>query len=123
VQYLGWMSGTELNDFLCAADLYVQPGTQSATMQNALCARCPVILDDVPSHKLVVNGNGWLLNAKMSLQAVFAEVAHQPSRLKAMSERSLAIARQHLDYKKLAARVCVEADRNAPRARASVIVK
>jgi glycosyltransferase involved in cell wall biosynthesis len=106
VRFLGWMAGPELNDFLCAADLYLQPGTQSVTMQNALCARCPVVLDDVPSHKWVVDGNGWLLNAATPLKGVLAEIARDPSKLRKMSERSLALARKHLDYKKLAARVC-----------------
>ena len=41
VCFLGWKSTEELTDLLCAADVYLQPGTQSATMQHALCCGCP----------------------------------------------------------------------------------
>ena len=44
VTYLGWKSGADLQEYLCAADLYCQPGKVSAIMQNAVCCRCPVML-------------------------------------------------------------------------------
>jgi hypothetical protein len=105
VRFLGWKSPEELNDLLCGADVYVQPGTQSATMQMALCARCPVILDDVPSHAPFVAGNGWLLRGPGDLEKAFAAVAAQCESLPAMAEQSLQIARRLLDYRTLAARV------------------
>jgi glycosyltransferase involved in cell wall biosynthesis len=105
VRFLGWRAAEELNDLLCAADVYVQPGTQSATMQMGLCARCPVILDDVPSHKPFVDGNGWLVRSADELAAAFRQVEADPVALDAMSGRSLAIAAKLLDYRTLAARV------------------
>jgi hypothetical protein len=103
--YLGWKESRELMDYLCAADVYLQPGSQSAIMQNAICHRCAVILDDVPSHKPFVQGNGWLLNSNMILSHVMDSISRNPLQLKQMSETSLAIARKLLDYKKLAARL------------------
>ena len=94
-------------DYLCAADVYLQPGSQSAIMQNALCQRCAVILDDVPSHRPFVNGNGWLLNENLSLIDVLENISENPHQLLHMSEISLAIAQDLLDYKKLAARLYV----------------
>jgi hypothetical protein len=103
VEFLGWRSATELTDLLCAADVYLQPGTQSVTMQHSLCCRCAVILDDVPSHKVYVDGNGWLIGDRAPLEAALAGIAHAD--LPKMQERSLAIASGMLDYAKLANRI------------------
>jgi hypothetical protein len=107
ITYLGWQESTEMMDFLCAADVYLQPGSQSAIMQNALCLRCPVILDDVISHAPYIQGNGWLLNQDLTLLDVFDEIEANPEQLKLMSEKSFEIAQEILDYKKLARRLCM----------------
>lgn len=107
ISYVGWKDSAELMDYLCAADVYLQPGSQSAIMQNALCLRCAVILADVDSHKPFICGNGWLLNKNLSLHHVFDCISCNPSQLEYMAEKSLAIARQLLDYSKLAARLYV----------------
>lgn len=105
ISYMGWKESNELMDYLCAADVYLQPGSQSAIMQNALCHRCAVILDDVPSHHPFIHGNGWLLNANVSLCQVLESISCNPDQLGHMSEASLAIAQKLLDYRKLAARL------------------
>ena len=43
VKYLGWASAERLREYLCASDLYAQPGDVSATMQNALCCGVPAV--------------------------------------------------------------------------------
>lgn len=103
ISFLGWKTPEELRRLLCAADIYVQPGTQSATMQMSLCCRCVVILDDVPSHKPFVEGNGWLINPEMPLAQAFREavVADLPR----MSAESAATAARLLDYRALASRL------------------
>ncbi len=45
VTFLGWKSADEIRSYLCAADLYLQPGTQSSTLQTAICCGCPCILN------------------------------------------------------------------------------
>lgn len=105
IRFLGWRTSEALADLLCAADVYVQPGTQSATMQMALCARCPVILDDVPSHAPYMDGNGWLLRNADDLEAAFGQIAADPQKLHGMSRRSLEIASRLLDYRTLAKRL------------------
>jgi len=109
--YAGWKESSELMDYLCAADVYLQPGSQSAIMQNALCLRCPVILDDVPSHQPFVHGNGWVINDVRSISDVLNDILRNPAQLEYMSTQSLAIARKMLDYKKLAARLYVSHNR------------
>jgi len=105
IVFLGWKSSEDLSDLLCAADVYVQPGTQSATMQMSLCARCPVIVDDVPSHVPYVEENGWKIHGQSDLEKIFADISRSPEMLEPMSEKSLAIARRLLDYRQLAARI------------------
>jgi glycosyltransferase involved in cell wall biosynthesis len=103
VEFLGWKDATGLTDLLCAADVYLQPGTQSVTMQHSLCCRCAVIIDDVPSHKVYVDCNGWLIGDRTPLEAALAGIAKAD--LPLMQERSFAIASRMLDYAKLANRV------------------
>lgn len=105
IQFVGWKSTEDLRALLCAADVYVQPGTQSATMQMSLCARCAVILDDVPSHEPYVNGNGWLVGKKITLDDALREASAHPDQLLAMSRKSSEIAACMLDYRNLAARL------------------
>lgn len=105
VRFIGWLSSDQLRELLCAADIYVQPGSQSATMQMSLCCRCAVVLDDVPSHQPYIDGNGWLIGPKVTLEAAFSEVARQPEVLPTQSARSAALAARLLDYRILASRI------------------
>lgn len=59
--FRGWRQAEALSDLLCAASVYVQPGTQSVNMQMPLCARCSVIIDDVRSHVPYFERDGWRL--------------------------------------------------------------
>lgn len=103
IEFLGWKDANEVRDLLCAADLYLQPGTQSATMQMSLCARCPVVLDDVLSHQPFIDGNGWLINNENDLFDAIESLDIKT--LKIMSKKSYEIAKKQLDYKELSARV------------------
>lgn len=106
ISFLGWMQPDDLFALLCAADIYVQPGTQSVTMQMSLCARCAVILDDVAAHQPYLAGNGWLVGKQMSLSQAFAQVvALAPGQLKEMKTNSGDISRALLDYSLLARRI------------------
>ena len=70
-----------------------------------LMARCPVVLDDVLSHRPFVDGNGWLVRDAKGLELVFAQIRDQPHLLDRMSGRSCQIAQRLLDYRSLAARI------------------
>ena len=106
IQELGWIESVQLQALLCAADVYVQPGSQSATMQMSLCCRCPVVLDDVPSHQMFLNNNGFLVRDAAGLAQALTKLAKTPrQQLHSMSECSAAIAAQLLDYRQLARRV------------------
>jgi glycosyltransferase involved in cell wall biosynthesis len=103
VTFLGWQGSEELTDLLCAADIYLQPGTQSATMQHSLCCGCAVILDAVPSHEPYVDRNGWLVKTEADLTTVLAKLAETD--ISAYKAASLSLSERMLDYTRLAARI------------------
>lgn len=105
VSFLGWKSSEELQKYLCAADMYLQPGSQSATMQNAICCGCPVMLYPHKSHELYLKGNGFYVETVEDMVRVFKTIDSNPKILKDMSEASYKVAYDLLDYRKLAARL------------------
>lgn len=105
VTFLGWQGPDELTALLCAADVYLQPGTQSATMQHSLCCGCAVILDAVSAHEPYVEGNGWLVATSDQLASTFSELENGD--LETKRSASLAFARRVLDYAALSQRVLV----------------
>lgn len=103
VTFLGWQDSGALNELLCGADLYVQPGPQSATMQHSLCCSCAVILLADPTHAPYVAENGWLIRTEADIESAF--VAAQSVDLPLLGKRSKEIAEDMLEYPTLAARV------------------
>ena len=108
ISFLGWQSAEKLKQLLYAADVYLQPGTQSVTMQASLCARCPIVVDDVPSHGPFVRGNGWFAHDEETIAAVLHEIVDDPDRLVTMSTISAEVAAELLDYRKLAERALTD---------------
>jgi 1,2-diacylglycerol 3-alpha-glucosyltransferase len=106
IVFLGWQSADSLRGLLCAADVYVQPGSQSATLQMALCCRRPVIVDDVPSHRVFVQTNGWLAHDFESLERALATAARMgDAEISRMSAESAQVASTLLDYREQAKRL------------------
>lgn len=106
VVYLGWRSSEDLLEYLCAADLYCQPGSVSATMQNALCCGCPVLSFPHASYVDDLDcGEFFWARTQADMEAVFSGLAAAPERLRPMTEGAWRCAREVLDYRKLAARL------------------
>ncbi len=105
INFVGWKEATEVIKYLCAADIYFQPGTQSATMQNAICCGTPVALYPYSSHEPYINNNGFFVSNKNDYIKVFEFILSYPKSLTDMSEASYNIARDLLDYKLLASRL------------------
>lgn len=106
IRYLGWKTGEELQEYLCAADLYCQPGSQSATMQNALCRYCPVMLYPHPSYTVGYDrGEVLWVKTQADVETVFRSLAATPAQLTPLRENAEKFAREVLDYRKLAARL------------------
>lgn len=105
VQYVGWKSGDELQEYLCASDVYVQPGTQSATMQNAACCGCALALYPYESHRYLLGDNAFYIESIGEIERLFRSVLREPDLIREKREGSFLIAKQKLDYKKLAAKL------------------
>lgn len=105
ILYLGWKSGEELLEYLCAADVYLQPGSQSATMQNAICCRCAVVLYPYSSHKPLVDDNGFFVKNTEDIVEVLKKIQNNTNIVNEMKKKSETIGDKFLDYRKLAARI------------------
>lgn len=105
IEFVGWVDAKGLTDLLCACDVYLQPGSQSATMQMALALRCAVVLDDVPSHNQFFCSNGFLLNSQNTIEKVIGSFSYEPETVTQMQKNSHKYAEQFLDYTALANRI------------------
>lgn len=105
INYIGWVDAEKIQSLLCASDIYVQPGSQSATMQQSLCLRNPVILANVKSHYPFIDNNGWLIDDTDELEGIFSMIAKNKNNILNMSEKSFNIAKSLLDYKVLAQKI------------------
>lgn len=107
INYLGWKSSDELSKYLCASDLYVQPGGQSATMQNAICCGSPIAVYPHKSYKFFLRGNGFFIETVECMREVFNDIILHPEKIQVMRDNSLKFAHEVLDYDKVAERLYV----------------
>lgn len=99
--YLGWKKTDDLYKYIAASDLYIQPGSQSATMQSALCLGTPVMVSDTKSYHVFDRGNLFVVDNDDKIVEVFMEIVKNPDVLKHMSVSSFRVARELLNYDKL----------------------
>ena len=102
VSFTGWMSGEELLEVLCGADIYMQPGTQSATMQNAACCACALALYPYESHQYLLGDSAFYVKDYEDIKHLLWQVLENPELIEAKRRESFIIAKEKLDYKKLA---------------------
>lgn len=103
IHYLGWLNSGLLQDYLCAGDLYVQLGGQSATMQNALCCGCAAALYPYESHKYLLNDSVFYIKNLIDLIDIIKTVSNDRSILEEKRKKSFNVAKNVLDYKKISA--------------------
>lgn len=106
IRYLDWKTGEELQEYLCAADLYCQPGSVSATMQNAVCHNTPVMSYPHPAYTADLDyGQFFWVRTQADMEQVFAQLKADPTLLVPMTANSRRCAAEVLDYRRLAARL------------------
>lgn len=106
IRYLGWKTGAELQEYLCAADLYCQPGSVSATMQNAICRNTPVMSYPHPAYTAALDrGQFFWVRNQADMEHAFTKIKADPDVLPPMSAAARRCAEELLDYRKLAARL------------------
>ena len=74
IEYLGWKNSSELTDYLCACDLYCQPGGVSATFQNAICCNCPVLTYRHAAYKAYDYGNLVWIETETDIEIAFRKI-------------------------------------------------
>ena len=99
ITFMTFVSGSELTKYVCACDLYIQPGSISQTCQTAVCCGTPLCFTDVPTHREIYNGNGFFADTQEELQQVIDQVSLNPDHLKTMSTLSYKMAMEELDYR------------------------
>lgn len=98
IKFMNFVSGSELTKYVCAADLYIQPGSISQTCQTAVCCGTPLCFNDIPTHREIYNGNGFFVESEEDIYNVFEAIGKNPSILKDMSNKAYLMANQELDY-------------------------
>ena len=104
IRFLGWKSSEELRDYLCAADIYLQPGTESATLQTALCCGCPVALNmnanDIGGGYVPVLADGivYPVENKDDLFTAIQKLSNDSQLRAELSKKALSFAKEKLDY-------------------------
>lgn len=105
VEYMGWMDSNKLRKYLCASDLYFQPGSKSATLQVAACSGCAVaVFPFVDYTKLMADGAFYVRDVE-DCRNVMQRVSSDPSILQRMAVASYEVACRQLDYRVLARRL------------------
>lgn len=105
IRTLGWLEREEIINLLCAADIYLQPGSRSVTMQQALCCGCAVILYPHPGYEPYLKDNGYFVRSTEDIVNVFEDISNNQENLKSMKQASYMLAKDILDYKILAQRL------------------
>ena len=106
IKYLGWKTGEELQEYLCAADLYCQPGSVSATLQNAICRNCAIMSYPHPPYMAVLDyGQFFWAKTQADMEQAFKQIKQDPAHLDTLRTNSRRCATELLDYRKLAARL------------------
>ena len=106
VIFLGWKTADELVKLLCACDFYLQPGSKSATMENALCCRSAVMLYPHLDYTADFDfGNVIWVSDRGEMEKAFRSVADGSICLETLCRNSAKAASELLDYRKLAARI------------------
>jgi hypothetical protein len=105
IHYLGWLNSSLLQDYLCAGDLYVQLGSQSVTMQNALCCGNAAALYPFESHKFLLKDSVFYIEQKEDLIKVIKMISSDNSILEKKRKESFDIAQRILDYEKITAMI------------------
>lgn len=96
--FMNFVTGSELTKYVCATDLYIQPGSISQTCQTAVCCGTPLCFNDIPTHREIYNGNGFFIDTEEDIYQVFVKVDENPHILKEMSEKAYLLANKELDY-------------------------
>lgn len=103
IDFLGWMDGNDLMEHLIIGDVYLQPGSASATVIQALCCgNALVISGDIIGYDMLMEDTGWYASNKRELVKVFEEIIEKPEILNKLKNNAINLAEEKFNYVKLA---------------------
>ena len=105
IRYLGWLSGDRLRQLFHAADIYMQPGSASASFQQALCAGCAGAARSAHSYPEFFGNAFWPIDSTEDIVKLLQSIAANPELLVYKKRESFAFAKENLDYAILASRI------------------
>ena len=105
IKWLGWQNAEEMRHYLCASDVYVQPGSQSATAQNAMCCGVPVMLYPHKSYVELCRDNVLWIKDDIDICNAISRLLNEPLLLEKLGDASMELAKNVLDYNMLAERI------------------
>ncbi len=102
VFFLGWKKQEELQNFLMATDLYIQLGSQSVTMQQAMCNGCAVAVYPHESHVFLLADNVYYIQSSQDITNMLESIDNNVDEFKTKREKSFSFAKKTLDYNMIA---------------------
>ena len=108
ITYLGWKASDQLIKYLCAADLYCQPGSPSATLQNAVCCGCAIMARPMEAYTMLDAGNFFWVEDEEEIYQLFMKIKENRGILEDAKNRSLTCANEYLDYRQMEMRIVSE---------------
>lgn len=104
VLFIGWKNADELREYLYAADAYIQLGSQSSTLQAAICAGCPCILNfarnesDGGYTQFFDEDVAFSVESKEDVTNIIEKIKRNPEILDEYSLKSQKVAHDIFDY-------------------------
>ena len=102
--FMGWKNVEDLKNLIIASDCYLQPGSQSATLQLAICCGISVLIYPYESHRPFLVNNGYFVSDLTSMKEKIDFLSNNKPLLVEMSKASLKLANEILDYNIIASR-------------------
>ena len=102
IAFLGWKTAAEQEELLGATDIYIQPGTYSATAQIALCDGCALILNS--DYKKTMHDAPFYEDTFEGIEETLRSITRDEEILQVAKQACFLLALTEFDYKKLADR-------------------
>ena len=96
--FLDWLDTGSLNELLAATDLYMQPGTQSSTMNAALCSSCALALFPYNSHLDLLSDFPFYISNEDDIALLLDDIEVNYKSLFLKKNEAFDIAMKKLDY-------------------------
>lgn len=105
IEYLGWKESTVLLEYLCASDLYCQPGSPSATLQNAICCGNAIMAMPMEGYKMLDEGNFIWVDSEKSIENAFNNISEGKIDIEDLKKHSMISAKKYLNYEDMEQRI------------------